>query len=97
LISTEAKSFFNFFLVRFDIRDIGFRVAGNTIKITELAICHTHIGGVYISVYLPGDFSIRLLNFPELIRYVHQPGDGRIFKKKNSFFDGKKFKVQSAL
>ena len=72
LVAAIFQSFFDLSAVGWHIGDICFGMTGNTIKIAELTISDAYIGGVYIAVYLPGDFSMRHLFFAQLICHIHQ-------------------------
>ena len=70
-------------------------MAGNTIKITKLAIGNTNIGGIYIPVYYPGYFSMGTCFFLNSSATNISSANGSIFKQKNAFFNRKKFKIQA--
>jgi hypothetical protein len=50
------------------------------VEITKFAIGDANVGGVYITVDLPGYFSMGYLFFTKGICYKHQIGQSSIFK-----------------
>jgi hypothetical protein len=91
LVAAVLYRFFYFLFVRFNVGDIRFLMAGDSVEIAELAIGNTHIGGVKIAVDLPGDLiRIVLFDFPKLIGNKGQLGRRGLFKKKNTFLYAQK-------
>ena len=82
LIAAVPDGFLNFLLIGFNIGDIGIRMAGNAIEIAEFTIGNANIGGIYIPVDLPGNFSVRHLLFPQFIGHIHQFGKRGVFKQE---------------
>jgi hypothetical protein len=59
---------------------------GDAVKVTELTVSDTHIGGIHISIYLPGNKPMSHLFLPQLICYMHQFCQWCLFEKVLSFF-----------
>src|SRR5687767_3579577 len=94
LVASPAKSFLYFLFIRSNIRDVGLRVAGDAVKITELTIGDTYVRGIHITINLPGHLSIRLLDLPQFIRHKDQFSGRGIFKQEYPLFNGQEVKLQ---
>jgi len=76
----KPNGLFNFLPISVYIGDIGFRMSGNAVEITKLAIGDTNIGGVHITVNLPGHFTMWNLNFSEFVGHIHQISQRRLLE-----------------
>jgi hypothetical protein len=72
-------------------------MSGNAVEITKLAVRYTDIGGIDVSVNLPGNLSMRYLLFSQFIGYLHQFSKGGLFKQELALFFAEEFQVQCAL
>ena len=100
LIPAILEGFFDLRPVGGHIGNICLGMAGDPVEIAEFAIGDTYVGGVHISVYLPGHPSVRHLNFTEFVPDEHQVCQRRLVIEINTFFHGQKpeiegFSVQS--
>jgi len=68
-----------------------------SVKVAEFAIGNTHVGGIYVAVNLPGDFSVGYLLFPQLVSNVHEFSQRRMVKQKQSLLGCQKLEVQCFL
>jgi hypothetical protein len=72
LITAILNGFADFLAVGVHISDIGISMARNAVEIAKLTIGNTNIGGIDISIDLPGHFSMGHVVFTHLISYIHQ-------------------------
>ena len=85
LVTAIFQRFPDLFPIGGHIGNVRFRVTGDAVKVTELAIGDAHVSGVYITVDLPGYFSMRHLFFSQLVGYKHQVGKWRMVIEINAF------------
>lgn len=97
LIAAIADGFLYLDFISLYIGDIGLCMPGLAVKVAELTVGHTHVGRVYIAVYLPGDDIIGFVQHPQLVTDGHQFGGWSMFEEKNGFFNGQKFQVKRFL
>jgi GGDEF domain-containing protein len=71
LIAAKTDSFRNFFPVGWHIGNVSLRVTRNAVEIAKLTISNADIGCVYISIYLPGNFSMWYLFLSQFISHEH--------------------------
>src|SRR4051812_9336842 len=69
LVAAIFECFPDLTAVGIHIGNVCIRMARNAVEIAELAISHTYIGRVYVTVYLPGYFTMRHLLLAECISY----------------------------
>ena len=69
----------------------------NSIEITELTIGDAHICRIHVTIYLPGNFSVRNLFFSQLISNKHQLSKGSMLKKELAFFSRKKLELKGTV
>ncbi|MNN23992.1 hypothetical protein D3C81_1374060 [compost metagenome] len=72
LVATVFKSFLYLLFVAFNIGNVAIFMTRATEKIAKFAICNTHIGGIDISVDLPGYFTMWHLYLTQFIGYESQ-------------------------
>jgi hypothetical protein len=72
-------------------------MTGTPEEITEFAVSYTNVGGIDISINLPGYLAVRHLLFTQLVSHIHQIGSGRVVIQVNTFFNTQKLKPRSAL
>jgi hypothetical protein len=95
LVTTPSKSFFNLFDVGIDVRYIGVRVPGNSVKVTKLAIRYADICCIDVSIDLPGDLTMHHLLLPQLVGYVHNFAQRGIMVKHYTLLYRKEVKPES--
>src|SRR5829696_3593525 len=97
LIATVLKSLFYLSAVCRKICDICFGMAWDPIKVTKLAIGNTNVGGVDISIDLPGYLSMWYLLFSKFVGNKHQLSQRRLQKKTYTFFNRQWIKIECFL
>jgi hypothetical protein len=94
LVAPILEGFFDLPSVGRHVRDIGFGVARDAIKVAEFAIGDTDIGGVHIPVYLPGHAAMGHLLLPQLIANEHQVCQGGVMVEVHTFFHAQETKFK---
>jgi hypothetical protein len=73
-------------------------MTGYAVKITELTIGSTYVGGIEVPVNDPGHFVRTVFtNLPQFIRDKNKVRTGRIFEKKNTLFNAEKLRLKGAV
>ena len=68
-------------------------MAGDPVKIAELAVGNTYVGRIHVAIYDPGHLAVRHLYLAQLIGYKHQFGKRGMLKQVNTFFYTQPFKA----
>jgi hypothetical protein len=86
LLPAIPKRFFYFGAVGFEIGNVALGVTWNAIKIAEFAIGHTHVGGVHVAIYNPGDTAVGYLTSSKIVGHIHEGGEGSMFVEVHALF-----------
>ena len=90
LIAAVAKGFPDLFPIRGHVGDIGLGVTGDAVEIAEFTIGDTDVGGIDVSVDLPGNFSVWYLDLPQFVGNMYEIGQRRLVVQVHSFLQGQK-------